>query len=152
MITTGTLKQISLRIAGDTVIEHKSVPMTGKLNCKQDSGSYIVLDVPKDFADSIYEAIKEEGMERPEYAPHISVMTDEEHKKVGDIEECGKEYTFTVERIDSVDPDDWDEMEKVWFVMCKCPDLEKLREKYGLTPLPNGDHEFHITIGVRPVS
>ena len=142
---------IAIRVASDAVVEQYSVPMVGRLSCSQKGGEYAILEVPQDFAESVYEAIHEPPMEKPpNYAPHISVMTDEELAEIGDVEEDGDDFLFTVEGIDSVDPEGWDEMEKVWFVRCKSPELEALREKYGLTPLMHGDHQFHISIAVKP--
>jgi len=138
-------------LAGNTVTEYPAVPMKGKLKVQNKKGSYAILTVPKDFVNNIYETIYEEDMEKPpDYDPHISVMTDEEVEKVGPIEEVGQEFEYAISSVESCDPEGWDEMEKVWFIQCKSPQLEKLREKYGLTPLMKGNHEFHISIAVRP--
>ena len=84
------VKGIISRVASDVVVEQFSVPMMGKLNCAQDGGSYAILEVPEEFVESVYQAIYEPGMEKPpNYAPHISVMSDDELEKVGKIEEDG---------------------------------------------------------------
>jgi hypothetical protein len=146
------IKIANMILAANTVTEYSSVPMKGTLKVQKGNGHYAVLTVPEDFADNIFETIKgkEEGMEKPPYNPHISVMTDEEVDSVGPIEEAGQEFEYTISSVESCDPEGWDEMEKAWFVRCKSPQLEQLRERYGLTPLMNGDHEFHITLAVRP--
>ena len=138
-------------IASDTITEYASVPMVGKLKASE-KGKYAILQTPQDFVDAIYEAIYEEGMEKPKYGSHISVMDKDEMDKLQlPIAEHNKEFEFTIGGIESCDPEGWDEMEKVWFVQCKSPQLEALRTKYGFTPLMNVDHEFHITIATKPV-
>jgi hypothetical protein len=37
----------------------------------------------------------------------------------------------------------------VWALQVASPELAALRKSYGLSPLPNGDHPFHITVAVR---
>jgi len=143
------MESIIKKIANDVLMEHLNIPMIGTLDASQKSGSYAVLDVPQDFVDAIYEAIKEDGMEKPDDNAHISVMTDEELNGVKPIEEDGNTYEFKITSVDSVEPFGWDEMERVWFVRCLSPQLEELREKYGLTPLMNGGHNFHITVAVK---
>lgn len=146
------VNELILRIAGDTVVEHSKIPMRGKFTCNQKGGSYAILEIPEGFVEPIYKAIHEEGMQKPDDAPHISVMTDDELEEIGkeNIQEDGQEFEFILGNVESCDPDGWDEMEKVVFVQCKSPELEALREKYGLTPLVHGDHDFHITLGVVP--
>jgi hypothetical protein len=134
-------------MAGDTITEHPNIPMIGKLVAEK--GEYVLLKAPSDFTNRIYDAIYEEGMKKPPYGAHISVMTDEEHKQVGPIKEDGQEFEYNISSIESCNPEGWDEMEKVWFVKCKSSQLENLRKKYGLEPLMFGGHDFHITVAVR---
>jgi hypothetical protein len=135
-------------VAGDTVTEYMKIPMTGELKVKP--GSYVTLEVPQEFTDNVYNAIYEEGMEKPEHGAHISVMTDFENDKFGPIFEDGKEFEYTISSIESCNPEGWDEMEKVWFVKCHSPQLEKLRMQYGMNPLMFTDHDFHITVALQP--
>jgi hypothetical protein len=132
-------------------VERFSVPMKGKLRAQQKEGDYVVLEVPEDFAESVFEAVKQPGMEKPpRYRPHISVFTDEEVKKIGELKEAGQEFEFTIVDIVSVEPQGWKEMDRAYFIRCRSPQLEELRRKYGLSSLPFGDHPFHITIAVIP--
>ena len=90
-------------------------------------------------------------MKKPDYDAHISVMDKEEIDQLNlPLPEHNQEFEFELSGIQSCDPDGWDEMERVWFIECKSPQLEKLRTQYGFTPLMNGNHEFHITIAVKP--
>lgn len=136
--------------AANTFTEEANVPMLGKLKAGT-PGKYAVLKVPQEFVDRVYDAIYEDGMEKPEYDAHISVMDKDEMAQLNlPLSEHNKEFEFTLHGIESCNPEGWDEMEKVWFIQCKSPQLEKLRTQYGFTPLMNGDHEFHITVAVKP--
>jgi hypothetical protein len=77
---------------------------------------------------------------------HISVMRGSElgEKKVKEI---GREYNFFIEGLESVKPEGWDGIKKVYFVAVSSPALETLRARYGLTRKYKG-HDFHITVGV----
>jgi len=135
-----------MKTAGDTIREYENIPMEGIL---RKDGSFFYVTVPKEFGEAVYKAIEEEGMQRPEDTPHISVFLKDETEGKS-ISEVGQKFQFEVDGIESCNPDDWDEMEKVWFVKCKSPQLEGLRKKHGLTPLIHGNHNFHITIAVKP--
>jgi len=77
-------------------------------------------------------------------------MTDEELEKVGRIREHGQEFEFFLESVESCEAKEWEEMDRVYFVQCRSPQLENLRKRYGLSGKIKGDHEFHITIAVKP--
>ena len=136
-------------VANDTSLEYKTVPIKGKLSLKKGDGDFLMVEIPQDFLDSVFEAIKKKGMQKPEYRAHVSVMNSTELDGIK-IEEIGEEILLNLGPIVSVDPEGWDEMDKVWFIECDAPRLKEIRKKYGLTPLMNGDHEFHITIAVKP--
>jgi hypothetical protein len=150
---SGFVKQNgSKKMASDTSVEYNKVPMVGRLNIQAGSGSYGVLDISEDFKRSVFEAIKTSGMQYDhEHGAHISVFTDEELDRMPEvISEVGKMYPFFLRSIESVNPDGWDEVERVWFVRVESKELEELRKKYGLSPKVHGDHDFHITIAVKP--
>jgi len=136
-------------ISNDTSIEHKKVPIVGRLSLKKGDGDFLKVEIPQEFSDSVFEAIKEEGMQKPEYRAHVSVMNSDELDGI-EVEEVGEDIILNLGSVMSVDPEGWDEMDQVWFVECDAPRLKEIRQKYGLTPLLNGDHEFHITIAVKP--
>jgi DNA-binding PadR family transcriptional regulator len=69
-------------------------------------------------------------------------------EKDAEITELGEEFNFKLGKFYSIEPKGWKEMERVWFVSIDSPDLEKLREKYGLTKKLN-ENEFHFTCAVR---
>jgi len=145
------LTAISLRIAADTITEYKLIPMTGTLNCRKDK-AYASLEVSQDLVDSSFEALKKEfkDIEKSPNNAHISVIDKTDGIK-GDwpIKEDGKTFTFYMGELHSCEPDDWEGVKKVWFINCKSKELEKLREKHGLTPLLHKDHNFHISVAIQ---
>lgn len=88
-----------------------------------------------------------------QYNAHISVFTDDELEQLGGpnkIKELGEQFKYTLGPLQKVTPEGQsDELEKVWFVQVKSPELEELRKSYGLSALPHSTHEFHITVAVR---
>lgn len=149
--------RLAMKIAADTELAYKKVPMVGKLTLKQKDGDYGILKVPEAFKKAVYDAIWEEGMQyddlHEKHEAHISVFDDVEMKelrKKGKIPEDGKDFKFDLKSVEMVEPEGWPEMEKVWFVTVDSPELEALRKKYGFTPLMKGDHKFHITVAVKP--
>jgi hypothetical protein len=115
-----------------------------------------LLSVPNALVRGLFDAVNEPGAELPlrdgKLNAHISVFTDKEVEKLGGpsrISERGHPFSYQLGPIMAVDPKGWAEMSKAWFVRVSSPELKALRKSYGLDPLPNGDHEFHITIGVR---
>lgn len=117
---------------------------------------WLLLSVPNAMARGMFDALDENGIELPTkdgvFNAHVSVMTKEEVDSIGGpdkITERGHTYLYQIGAIKTVRPAGWKEMSRVWFVDVKSPDLEALRKSYGLTPLPHGDHPFHVTIAVR---
>jgi len=145
-------EKMASRVASDPSVLYMSVPMVGRLNLNQEGGSYGILEISEDFKRSVFEAIREPGMEYDgEYKAHISVFTEDEMGQlVHPIEESGKAFRFSLRSIETVEPEGWDEMERVWFVTVESPELEALRLKYGFPAKLNGGHEFHITVAVKP--
>jgi len=144
------------KFCADTDTEYPFVPFMGKLNKPDGPGRYITLSVPQKFVDSVFDRIKKDDpdiIKGPDKT-HISVMTDDDIEEAGGIDEIkptdfNKDYRYELLSVESTNPEGWEEMDKVWFIQVKSRELEQFREKYDLSALPNDDHEFHITVGVR---
>jgi len=132
---------------------NKTVKLTGKL--KQTSDGFVYLDVPDEILHGFYTILSGDVKKPPYFSKkfnkvgaHISVTnTDELGGQT--VSEIGDEIEYTLYRMEQVNPDGWDEMKQVYFISVKSPELENLRQKYGLAKKKNG-HEFHITIAVEP--
>jgi hypothetical protein len=155
-----------LHAADDFIIEETPVaieiaaalPHSGEL--KQKDNGYVYVDVSNDFINLLFpiieQHIKEEHPDAKVVPPpflskkgigaHISVMyeTDIVKNDIWNIPELGKEYTFTIREIRSVKILG-QKPKKLWLLAVDAPDLETLRESYGLSSKLKG-HDFHITI------
>lgn len=119
---------------------------------------WLLLQIPNDIGNGAFAALAETGVEQPKqtggnYNAHISVMTADEVQSLGGpdaIRERGQSFHYTTGRVRTVKPLRWNGVSKVWFIECHSPELKQLRKSYGLTPLPNGSHQFHCTFAIRP--
>lgn len=122
-----------------------------------------LLKVPNDLVRGIFQAMNEAGIALPpsdskkkdfKLNAHISVLRPEEIEKAGGpgvFSEFGKHFHYQIGAVHSVEPEGWDGMERVYMIDVDSPELEALREKYGLSKLPNKNKfRFHITVAVRP--
>lgn len=127
----------------------KDVTFEGTL--RQNKDKFVYLDCDDRISDSLRKMLTEDGIKKPpsDEGAHISVFyADEMEEHDLKIKELNKKFPFIIKEVYSVNPDGWDEMERVWFVKVISPELEALRQKYGLSKKLNG-HEFHITFAVK---
>ena len=90
------------------------------------------------------------GFTLPDYEAHISAFDEKEVRQLPeDFWFDGKKCDFTISHLRVVNPKSWDEVNSCVILCVKCKALEHLRKAMGFPPLMYGDHEFHITIGVR---
>lgn len=129
-----------------------SYSMHGKIYLS--SSGWLLLSVPAALVRGAFDALNEPGIELYKYEgsfnPHITIMTSDEVTSIGadNITDRGHTANYRISGLKHVKPSGKD-ISRVWFLEVKSPDLEKIRKSYGLTPLPKGDHQFHITIGAR---
>jgi len=133
-----------------------SVPLKGIL--KQTDDGFVYLDISNNVINGFFTLIDEEEISKPPYdlgkynglGAHISVMSQDEFDEPTDITEVGKEFQFKLDKMHSTEPDGWDGVERVWFLVVKSPELEKLRKKYKLPKTYQGKgHDFHITVAIK---
>ncbi len=125
---------------------------------KQKDNGYLYLEVSKDFIAEALLLIDVPGRIVPPrhytskkgIGAHISVMYENEQilNEIWEIKELGQEYTFTVMELRTVKLNKDNKVKKLWLLAVAAPELEQLRESYGLSSkLKN--HDFHITIGTQ---
>lgn len=125
---------------------------------KQKDNGYLYLEVSKDFIAQALPLIDVPGKIVPPrhytskkgIGAHISVMYENEQisNEIWEIQELGQEFTFTVMELRTVKLNKDNKMKKLWLIAVAAPELERLRESYGLSSkLKN--HDFHITIGTQ---
>ncbi len=125
---------------------------------KQKDNGYLYIEVAKDFIAETLPLIAVQGKIVPPrhytskkgIGAHISVMYENEQvlNEIWEIKELGQEFTFTVMEVRTVKLNKDNKIKKLWLIAVAAPELEKLRESYGLSSkLKN--HDFHITIGTQ---
>jgi len=137
------------------VIE-KVVQLEQKGILKQKDNGYLYVEVSRDFIAEALLLIDAQGKIVPPQhytskkgiGAHISVMYEDEQilNEIWEIKELGQEFTFTVMELRTVKLNKNNKVKKLWLLAVAAPELEKLRESYGLSSRLKG-HDFHITIG-----
>ncbi len=129
-------------------LEHKGV-------LKQKDNGYLYIEVSRDYIAQILPLIEAPGKLIPPrhykakngIGPHISVMYENEQieHEIWKIDEIGQEFSFSILELRTVKLNKDGKMKKLWLLAVSSPELEMLRQKYGLSPKLKG-HDFHITI------
>lgn len=129
----------------------QNLPSEGRL--EQGKDGFVYLKVSNQYVHRLFPMIKEPGFKIPssverhtKTGAHISVIYKQEAQSIGKIHEIGQKFSFEQKSIDIVRAGNKEYM----ILIVKAPQLESLREQYGLTPLLNG-HEFHITLAERNI-
>ena len=151
LYNTGSAHCHYQKLAADTA---PTYALYGRLYISK--SGWLLLSVPNSMARGVFDALEEPGVELPTkdgiFNAHISVMTREEVDSIGGpsaISERGHSFAYNLGPIKTVVPETWDGVSKVWFIEVQSPELKTLRKSYGLSPLPNEDHQFHITVAIR---
>ncbi len=123
---------------------------------KQKDNGYLYVDVSNDYIKYALPLIEAAGKLVPPshytskkgIGAHISVMYENEQiiNEIWEIKELGQEFNFTVKELRTVKLNNNQKMKKLWLIAVEAPELERLRESYGLSPKLKG-HDFHITVG-----
>lgn len=137
-------------------------PLAGRLYLAK--SGWLLLSVPNALVRGVFDALVEPGTELPTAGvfnvpnveahivnAHISVMTADEVASIGadKINERGHMFGYTLGGLKEIDVKNVDGVSKVWAIQVSSPALSALRKSYGLSPLPNDDHPFHITVAAR---
>jgi hypothetical protein len=129
-------------------LEHKGI-------LKQKDNGYLYIEVSRDYIAQILPLIEAPGKLVPPkhctskkgIGPHISVMYENEQieNEIWQIDELGQEFSFSILELRTVRLNKDGKMKKLWLMAVYAPELERLRERYGLSSKLKG-HDFHITI------
>ena len=124
---------------------------------------WLLLSVPNALVRGIFDAMTAAGAELPTMSAfkgeaadkdllnaHITVMNADEVEQIGadKINERGHHFRYALGQVREFSPDTTS-LSRIWAVQVSSPELAALRKSYGLSALPNGDHQFHITVAVR---
>lgn len=162
-------KWASVKEAQDTVEgNRRRVKFLGELVCDDSNPEkpWAYLKVHRGLPEAAHQALVDQGVDcEPQFElPHISVLRNWEAKQL--IEKYGKKwkaacgngrkFPFSLQNaMVDLNPEGWDDMDRVWFLEAKSPELRAHRKSLGFEDLPRGDDtgkefQFHITVAVKP--
>jgi hypothetical protein len=127
-------------------IKIRDLPTHGIL--EQTNAGYIYLKVSDEYVHRLFPIVREPGFKMPaairrnsRVGAHISVFYESEGKLILPVEELGRVFFFEPKEIKVVR-----QRNKDYIILdVDSPELEKLRQRYGFSPLLFG-HRFHITL------
>lgn len=132
-----------------------NLPNSGTLKA---GNGFIYVDVDDKYVHDLIQFIEKSGFQKPPYfedsnlvGAHITVVYPDEMKKynLDQISESGTTIHFDPVECKLITPPNWKEIDKVYCIVVNSPQLDEIREKYGL---PIREYRFHITIGVKPIA
>lgn len=130
------------------IVEYALENLTQVGRLEQAKDGYVYLKVDNDYVNKLFPFLKGEGFHKPavfyrqpSIGAHISVFYEYEARDIGEIQELGQKFSFKIKHIDRVRT----RRNEYVVLQVHSPELEKLRESYGLAPHLN-HHQFHITI------
>lgn len=125
----------------------QNLPLEGQLIVKSDGFGYLKVDDAYIHTLLPMLGLQGEGYTEPPYfrsadspGAHVSVFYVDEHTIPAEV---GQTIPFELDQIVIVKPT---KTTSYAVLQVRSPELEKLREKYGLSPKLHG-HEYHISIG-----
>lgn len=150
----------SCAYAGQFQAKHQPVALSKALYLEQTGtlkhrSGYLYLDVSNKFISDLLPLLQTRGKITPpsgfgkkgSKGAHISVIYKNElNFPIGMLPELGKKFSFYVLDIGTAQKNKKGVDQKIWMIRTVSPELEKLRKKYGLSPLCHGE-DFHITLG-----
>lgn len=147
---------VDYRIEHQSQVIEKVVEFEQKGILKQKENGFLYVAVSNEFIAAALPLIETDYTIVPSrdytskkgIGAHISVIYEKELQanRIGAIKELGQEFTFTVMELRTVEFKQESKVKKLWLIAVYAPELEYLRESYGLSTKLKG-HDFHITIG-----
>lgn len=158
LLTASLFGAVDYQIENQPQVIEKVIQLQQKGVLKQKDNGYLYVEVSNDYIAAALPLIEAAGRIVPPrhytskkgIGAHISVMYENELilNEIWDIKELGQEYSFSVMELRTVKLTKDNKVKKLWLLAVAAPELEALRESYGLSPKLKG-HDFHITIGTQ---
>lgn len=126
------------------------LPSEGVLS--SDPNGYLYLKIPDGYIFELYHLLQRKELDLPPYfgagiGAHISVaLASEMDKKL--CPEVNSPLSFTITGCYYSEPDNFEEIKYIWYLIVKSPELEAIRVSMGLSPKIE-EQEFHITIAMQ---
>ena len=132
---------------------NQHIPQTGTVQVN-DQG-FIYLDISNAYIHDLIALLDIPGVIPPPYfgplyaaGAHITIATTFENHPPLPPEMLSKEISFSLKECFVVAPQNWTEVELLWFISVEALELSHIRTALNLSPKLNG-HDFHITFGVK---
>lgn len=158
ILTSSLFGAVDYQIENQTQVIEQAVQFEQRGILKQKDNGYLYLEVSNDYIGKILPLIDAPGKIVPPshytskkgIGAHISVMYENEQilNEIWEIKELGQEFSFTILELRTVKLNKDNQIKKLWLLAVDAPELEQLRECYGLPSLMQG-HNFHISIGTQ---
>jgi len=158
ILTTSAFAGVDYVVEDQPQVMQKVWQFEGRGTLKQKPNGYLYVEVNRDFIAQILPIIDAKGKIVPPrhytskkgIGAHISVMYENEQieNEIWEIKELGQEFTFSVMELRTVKLTNNNKLRKLWLLAVQAPELERLRESYGLANKLKS-HDFHITIGTQ---
>lgn len=130
----------------------------GKGVLRRNASGLVYLDIDPKFVATLLPYLTAQGLMEPPFfqlpsSAHVPVVSPREaaFHYLEEIPGLGKEITFEIEGLFSIEPAQWSEVEQVWFFKLHSEELENFRRSLFLSSVPNG-HPFHIAVAIKPRS
>lgn len=143
-----------LEMKSDAIITHAKNAFSSTGQLKIDGRGFVYLDISDEIIFDLFAILDNSNTTIPPYfgdnlyGAHISVVLASESRLNAHINLIGKELPFTITGCYSVEPENWEEVERVWFLTIDSPELSLVRTKLGLEPKIM-NHDFHITFAIQ---
>ena len=131
----------------------KNLPLSGKL--ASDDRGFVYLDISNAYIYELISLLKTPTVTKPPYfdtlykkGAHITVIPTSETPTSIPSTLFTEEIPFTLTGCYFVEPENWLDIETVWFLTIEAPRLSEIRTSLGLLPKID-NHEFHITFAVK---
>ena len=126
-----------------------NLPHEGTLSL--DDRGYFFLSVVNSYIFDLCLLLNRKEIDLPPYflgnfkaGAHITVALPQEKKSLYKLPEIGESIPFSITGCFYTRPQNLSSTKKVWFLTIDSPEIEKIRVKMGLSPLPL-DQNLHIT-------
>lgn len=121
---------------------------------RESADGFVYLDIDDNYIHQLIHFIEDDGYEEPPYfgqpelvGAHISVVYAKE-ERVGKIAEEGRVIHFTPLSCRTVQPPNWEGIDRVYMIEVDAPELDLIRANLGLPKFAFG---YHITVGIKPL-
>ncbi len=132
---------------------NEALPLSGKLTTDERGFTYLAL--PNEYIYELLPFLENGNATNPPYfeglhnvGAHVSVILASESHPGLDLKNFATEIPFTITGCYFVEPENWLEMETIWFLTIDAPKLSEIRTRLNLSPYID-NKEFHITFAVK---